>query len=184
VCTFNTLLLPASVGIEAVNPIAHEVLGLTFTAQGNLTIERGVAADALSYIKDKHCDCGMGLAERPPALKRAPTDREVRKLRLAGWGDAKIQRWIAQRTATQQKHAAERDRHHEASLAKADEWAAFVRRVFEERLSPWVGLFTHDYHGSVHTERIDIENVRRFVGVTAEQVALMEQDVPFVFAAR
>lgn len=183
-CTFNTLLLPGSVRVEAVNTIAHETLGPTFISQGNQSIERAVAADARSYIKGKFCDCGMGLAERLPATTGAPIGRELRKLRAAGWGDAKIQRWIEQRSAARQEHAAQRDQPHQASKAQAGVWAAFVRRILDERLSPWVGLFTHDYHGSVHTERIEIGDVRRFVGVTADEIDMIEEDVPFVFAAR
>lgn len=176
-CTFNTLLLPASVQLAAVNAIAREALGQTFTPQENVTIERAVAADARSFVRDTDCDCGMGLAARPDAT---PPDRELRKLRAAGWSDAKIQRWVDQRAATQQK----RHRQHQANRPQAAEWAAFVRRILDERLAPWVGLFTHDYEGSVKTESIEIAGARRFVGVTADQVEMIEEDVPFVFAAR
>jgi hypothetical protein len=183
-CTFNTLLLPASAQLDAVNVIAHATLGHRFMPQGHAAIEDAAAPDARSFIKNNGCDCGMGLAERATNASHAPSDRELRKRRAEGWSEAKIERWLAQRKVTRERHEQEHHRRGEAHRDQARRWTAFVRRILDEGVAAWVGLFTHEYQGSVHSERISIAGVRKFVGVTDEQVSLLEEDIPFVFATR
>ena len=182
-CTFNTLLLPASAPLEAINEIARETLHQTFVLQGNASIEAAVAA-ASSYVKHGNCDCGSELWKASRPQDSGPSERELNKLRADGWSQTKIDRWLAQRTANQVKREAEYERKHGGTPVHAAQWAGFVRRVLEERLAPWVGLFTHVYRGAIATERIEVGPVRRFAGVTVEQIAEIEVDVPFVFAAR
>jgi hypothetical protein len=193
VCTFNTLLLPASTDLDAVNEVASATLHQTFEPQGNAAIEAAVGdviaggppagGGARSYVKRGNCDCGSGLARVARPTDTDPTDRELRKLRSDGWSEAKIRRWLDQRAATQQKRRVEYEARHGGLPASAAAWAAFVGRLLDEGLAPWVGLFTHEYRGSVATERIEIGAVRRHVGISVEQIGEIEEDVAFVFVA-
>jgi hypothetical protein len=185
-CTYNTLLLPVSTSLEAVNAVASKVLRQTFTAQGNQAIEHAVAADARSFVKDGTCcDCGMGLAKSPPPPPppEVAPDRELRRHRRDGWSEVKIRRWLDQRASVQLKRKVEYE-HRGQGGADISVWTEFVRRLLDEQLSPWVGLFTHEYRGSLDTERIAVGAVRRFIGATPEQLAEIEEDIPFVFATQ
>lgn len=103
-CTYNTLLLPGSMHIDPVNELARDELGRLFAIQGHVGIEQAISEDAKSYIKDKHCDCGMGLARRKALVPIEPaTEQDLKKLRSKGWSNAKIERWLAQRKATLEK---------------------------------------------------------------------------------
>ena len=179
-CSFNTLLLPASANLDAVNAIARETLHQTFTAQGNEAIEKAVGQGARSYVKaGLHCDCGSGLARISRPRDSGPTDRELRKLRADGWSETKIQRWLDQRAATLEKREAEYEARHGGLPANVAAWTEFVQKILDD-LAPWVGLFTHDYRGSVQTERIDFGAVRR-LAISVEHIGEIEADVPFVF---
>ncbi len=182
-CTFNTLVLPASSDLDEVNPVATEVLHQAFTPQGNAAIETAFGRAARSFVKSADCDCGAGLGRVARPTDAGPTERELRKLRSDGWSEAKIRRWLDQRGATQQKRGLEYEARHGSVPASATAWMTFVSRILEERLAPWVGLFTHDYRGSVATERMEVGAVRRVVGVSVEQIGEIEEDVPFVFSA-
>ncbi len=182
-CTFNTLVLPASADLDEVNVVATEVLHRAFMPQGNAAIEAAFSRDARSFVKSTDCDCGSGLGQAARPTDAGPSERELRKLRAEGWSEAKIRRWLEQRNTTQQKRELAYDARHGGVPASATAWMTFVSRILEERLAPWVGLFTHDYRGSVATEQIEVGAVRRFVGVTVEQIGEIEEDVPFVFSA-
>lgn len=182
-CTFNTLVLPASADLDEVNVVATEVLHQTFTPQGNAAIETAIGRDARSFVKSTDCDCGSGLGRTARPTDAGPSERELRKLRSDGWSEAKIRRWLDQRGATQQKRELEYEARHGGVPAGATAWMTFVSRILDEGLAAWVGLFTHDYRGSVATERIEVGAVRRFVGVSVEQIGEIEEDIPFVFTA-
>ncbi len=179
-CTFNTLLLPASASLAQVNEVARETLRQTFEAQGNASIEAAAGPDARSFVRTGGCDCGAGLAKLARPVDAGPMERGLRKLRAEGWSEAKIERWKAQRAATQDKREALASRRHDGVRASAEAWAELVRRILEQGV-PWVGLFTHDYHGSIANERIACGAARRHAGVAAEQLLELEADVPYVF---
>jgi len=40
------------------------------------------------------------------------------------------------------------------------------------------------YHGAIETERVPCREVRRFDGVTLEQIEDIDDDIAYVFAAR
>ena len=183
-CTFNTLLLPDVADLDTINEVASELLHQTFTRQDNAAIEVAVGSDARSFVKDSpNCDCGSGLARVARPTDPGPTDRELRKLRSDGWSDAKICRWLDQRASTQKKRALEYESRHGGVPASATAWTNFVSRLLDHKHASWVGLFTHEYRGSVRTERIEVGAARRVVGISIEQVGEIEEDVPFVFVA-
>jgi hypothetical protein len=183
VCTFNTLLLPASTSLERVNELAKASLRLTFAPQGNRSIEAAVGPDAHSFVRAVgHCDCGAGVGKLEPPQSAACDERALRKLRQQGWSDAKIERWIAERVKTQQKRDAERERILDADRATNAAWYELVRGILDERAASWVGLFTHDYHGAIETERVPCNAIRRIKGVTLEQIADIDPDTAYVFA--
>jgi hypothetical protein len=169
-CTFHSLVLPAATSLDAVNALATDIVGSSFVAQRNASIERAFPSAARSYVRNASCDCDEELA-RGSARALRWHGRRTRK-RRAGWSEAKIERWYAQQIAA--LGISERD--------ASARWRELVGRMLDGRLAPWVGLLTHVYHGSVSDEVVAMAPARRFAGVTAECFARIEYDVPFVFA--
>lgn len=170
-CTFHSLVLPAATSLDAVNALATDILGRSFVAQRNASIERAFAAEARSYVRNDGCDCGEELTRASArALRRS--DGRARKAR-AGWSQAKIERWYAQQIAA---------RHGTSERDVAAQWRELVGRMLDGRLAPWVGVLTHVYHGSVSDEVVVVAPARRCTGVTVECFARIEYDVPCVFA--
>jgi hypothetical protein len=170
-CTFHSLVLPAATSLDAVNVLAADIVGCSFVAQRNASIERAFAGEARSYVRNDRCDCGEELAQGSGRAQRG-SDGRARKAR-AGWSQAKIERWYAQKIAAQ----------HGTSVGDAAaRWCALVGRVLDGRLARWVGVLTHVYQGSVSDEVVAVAPARRFAGVTADCFARIEYDVPFVFA--
>ncbi len=174
-CTFNTLLLPASTSLDRVNAVARELGWGLFAAQGNPSIEAAVA-DALSYVRaDGGCDCGSGLATADTTPYIGWSDGEVRKLNADGWSATKIERWKAQREAARAKVA------NPAQPTVPAQWCTLLERLLDGRIAAWVGVFTHDYRGALGS-RITCKPVQRFSGVTVDRLSAIETDVPYVFA--
>src|SRR5262245_7882388 len=180
-CTFNTIVLPRAASLEAFERIALDSLHLRFVPQDNRAIEAAIADDARSFVKDGYCDCGMGLARLAAPPDAATTDRELRRLKAQGWSDARIARWREQREAGATRRQADFAKHGRGAPPHVSEWTATVRRLLDERVAAWVGLFTHEYRGDITTERVVVREVRRFVGASEEAIGAIEEDVAFVF---
>jgi hypothetical protein len=170
-CTFHSLVLPAAPSLDAVNALATDILGHSFVEQRNASIERAFAGKARSYVRNDRCDCGEEFARGSAQAPRG-SDGRARKAR-AGWSQAKIERWYAQRIAA---------RHETSERDAAARWRELVGRMLDGRLAPWVGVLTHVYQGSVSDEVVVAAPARHFAGVTVECFARIEYDVPYVFA--
>jgi len=180
-CTFNTLVLPRSTSIDDVNRVAADALGQQFAPQNNASIEAAFGADAQSFVKASgHCDCGMGLTKL--AAPADDLERDLRRLEAAGWSEGKIERWREQRAAASARREAAFANRGGGAPPYAAQWTAFVRRLLDERVVAWVGLFTHTYRGSYTSERIAVSEVRKHAGVSEERLAEIEEDIGFVFA--
>lgn len=170
-CTFHSLVLPAATSLDAVNALATDIVGRSFVAQRNASIERAFAGQARSYVRNDRCDCGEELARGSARALRGSGAR-ARKAR-AGWSQAKIERWYAQQLAA---------RHRTSERDAAARWRELVGRMLDGRVTPWVGVLTHVYQGSVSDEVVVVAPARHFAGVTVDCFAGIEYDVPFVFA--
>src|SRR4051812_48467964 len=156
-CTFHSLVLPAATSLDAVNALATDILGHRFVAQRNASIERAFAGEARSHVRNDRCDCGEELTPGSARALRG-SDGRARKAR-AGWSQAKIERWYAQKIAAR-PGASARD--------AAARWRELVGRMLDGRLAPWVGVLTHAYQGSVSDEVVAVAPARRFAGVTVD----------------
>jgi hypothetical protein len=61
----------------------------------------------------------------------------MQQLKRQGWGQHKIDRWLAQRTAARTKMAKARDTDRWNTL---DEWYVLIREILKNRLSPYICL--------------------------------------------
>ena len=106
----------------------------------------------------QNCDCGTVLGRgyiRNPHPKEP--ESEIPKLRKKGWSDAKINRWLEDKTRKADPH----DTRSEEELAR---WMATIQDIVTSGITTSLGLFVHFYN-----EGYDADIIKR-----VERVKLMD----------
>jgi hypothetical protein len=87
------------------------------------------------------CECTSALGAAEAVQHADEKDaRQVRALRLRGWSDAKVQRWLEQRAKAEDPQALVRRRE-----AELDAWTAALHDLLGEGGCAEVGLLVHAY---------------------------------------
>jgi hypothetical protein len=97
----------------------------------------------------RHCDCGtaLGIAantERSAERKHERIEHKLDRFRRRGWSHARIERWLAQVEADQDRHAKVKA---DDAADDAREWRDWLRRALEEVRVEHVGLLVDDFEG-------------------------------------
>jgi hypothetical protein len=131
-----------------------------------------------------HCDCGTDLASgnhRKVAAK-------AKAFRRAGWSEAKLARWIEQRSAAAMRSSSAVRGAEEQKTPSADAWVGFLHEALE-RISH-IGLIVHATHvsgrgghGDLAEQEFDIRAVERVPirNVDAAFLDGMRRDVLYRF---
>ena len=137
------------------------------------------------YTTRNSCDCGTQLGRRRWAESLVPAheariERELQKHRKRGWTETRIQRWIEQLRANE-------DRHREPGqdeLRETDHWIEFVAGVLQGQWSDWVGVLLHSYQGYLETEELEVKPSRwlSLPEPTRETLLDLEEDVLYRFS--
>jgi len=180
-CHYITATIPNKDEIASVASIfkAH---GFGFELISNPHVAQQIGPqDYYILTSGKYCDCGTALGslgDRVPA-KAVDFESQVRKLRKQGWSEAKIKRWLEQKEQTKERHLREDEALAKGGAPELDRWIMLLRELINVRQIPMVGLLLHWYHGSVESERINIQRRERFrlSEVTAERLMKIEEDV-------
>lgn len=180
-CTFVTALLPRSADLarirSAVGP-ATEVLRPIV----NPSVERYVGADGAYYrAYEGMCDCGVALGRAAHDTSSGkPPEVQVRALRRKGWSEAKVQRWLEEKSDAAARKAAERQARADHDLAR---WYRLLAATVGSGASPWVALLIHEYNGGLETDDIDIRRREEvpLSRVDDDTLQNMQQDVLYVF---
>lgn len=121
------------------------------------------------------CDCGTALVTYGPA-NEVDEDREAVKLARKGWSSARIDRVLADR-----RKAKARPNRGSDSL---EFWARVMNDVCRKLSLTHVGLFLHDYRGSIVDETFEAVRVDAPVGLSPmEALATMGEDRLMIFRA-
>ena len=134
------------------------------------------------------CDCGTLLgSEFREEMARRPSETnrgvaELEELRIKGWSETKILRWMREAELTKQKQDQKADLAHESNLSSAHDWLNFLREVLESKATDRIGLLIHMYEGPI-TGRIKIKGKKSIpVKLLNEAVLLkMEEDLIYNF---
>lgn len=106
----------------------------------------------------KTCDCGtwLGSGCPRPSVKR-PERSVLDKLRLKGWSQAKIDRWIAQRDeVTARNTRSDADRKTAINGTDPDGWISTASELLALSGVNYVGILLHHYYGTLVAERLSI----------------------------
>ena len=153
-CHFVTLVLGSPKKVAELETIAAKH-GRKLEPLANRSVEEHLKqGESYFYTTKGMCDCGttLGYDERRKRKQSPDLDSQVKKLRAKGWGQSKIDRWLADKA------------HHEATQAivsKSDEhwnddWFALLIELLDSRLVHHVCLLLHFYSGPL-SGRIEIK---------------------------
>ena len=121
------------------------------------------------------CDCGTALATCEPA-NEADEAREAVKLARKGWSRARIERVLADRRKAKARPTRGSD--------SLEFWARVMSGLRGKLDLSHVGLFLHDYRGSIVDEAFEAVRVDAPVGlVPTEALATMGEDRLMIFRA-
>jgi hypothetical protein len=145
VCTFVLGTLPANSPLEK---LERGFFRFSVLSAGSVASVLQ-AGELFGRITSRHCDCGTALAvsntsRRAAERKRASVEHKLDRLRRKGWSRNRIERWLAQVEADQDRHA--RAKADDAAY-EAREWREWLRHALEEVRVEHVGLLVDDHDG-------------------------------------
>ena len=184
-CIFIAAMLPPSAQAADFRAFADDC-GLAWKPLPNRHLSAQVSAGSLWFLTNrKHCDCGtaLGAATRSDEVSFHNPESEIPKLQKKGWSEAKIERWLGDKSATvarRQKEAVDRGAEKGAEL---ELWLRFLHAALESDSADRVGVLLHEYSGLVDSELVAIKGRRAVKGadMTSELLRGMESDVLYEF---
>ncbi len=107
------------------------------------------AGELFGRMTSRYCDCGTALAASGATKRAAERTREgiehkLDRLRWKGWSRNRIERWLVQVEADQDRHAQAKA---EVVTNEAREWCEWLRHALEDVRVEHVGLLVDDYDG-------------------------------------
>jgi len=145
VCTFVLGTLPAN------SPLGGLERGFFRFSKVNAGSVSSVLheGELFGRMTSRYCDCGTTLAvrgasERAAERKREGIEHKLDRLRRKGWRRNRIERWLAQVEADQDRHAKVKA---DEAANEARDWREWLRHALEEVRVEHVGLLVDDYDG-------------------------------------
>jgi hypothetical protein len=157
VCYFITTTLPAGSNIEAAASIARQYGRIWEPLNNPFIIPQLEPGEEHFTTTSSHCDCGtqIGLRTRPAAGRNErAAERKISRLRHKGWSNAKIERWLSEKRATEKKRKKRASEVSGVTLIGA--WEDLLRTLIAQLQISYVGLLLHWYSGGLQSERINI----------------------------
>lgn len=184
-CHFITATFPQSVKPESVAPL-FETHKLGFEVISNPHISSQIEAGDWCVLTTRgQCDCGtaLGSLSNPAAGGVVSYERELKKLRKQGWGEAKIKRWLEQKEQTKERHLREDGARARGSTPELEQWVDFINGVLKSGCTSSLGLLLHMYQGGVEGERLDLLGKERIklADLNPERLMRMKEDVLYEF---
>jgi hypothetical protein len=145
VCTFVLGTLPANSPLEK---LERGFFRFSMLSAGNVASVLQ-AGEWFGRLTSRYCDCGTALAvsgttERVAERKREGVEHKLDRLRRKGWSQNRIERWLAQVEADQDRHAKAKA---DDAANEAREWRDWLHHALEEVRVEHVGLLVDDYDG-------------------------------------
>jgi hypothetical protein len=182
-CHFITAVLPRDAPIEELDAIA-QAHGKQFKPLVNRSVESQIKSSEAYFLATAgFCDCGTPLGALSRATPGPDHDRatQEKRLRLRGWGEAKIARALGQKEHHLQ---VANDAKCKANLEEARTWVNLVASVVKSGKVPFMGLVVHWYSGSLESRVVlNGREVVKSSEFTAETLVRMKEDVLYEFRA-
>ena len=104
----------------------------------------------LYHATSRHCDCGTVIGSaRNRALSEEigeDIDKKLKELKRAGWKQAKIDRWLAEKDAANAKRHAHLVTTGDAFEVQLAKWMGFLPAILTTGGTDWIGVLYHDYN--------------------------------------
>ncbi len=143
------------------------------------------------YTTRSSCDCGTQLGSRRWAESLVPAheariERELQKHRKRGWTETRIQRWLEQLRANEDRHREQftGPRPETGTGSEIDRWIEFVTGVVQGKWADWVGVLLHSYQGYLETEELEVKPSQwlSLPELKRETLLDLEEDVLYRFS--
>jgi hypothetical protein len=145
-CYYIYALFPKPVTIQSVNTIARQN-GLAFEEVMNVYVQAPESPREIFFLKScKPCDCGTSLGSLNKTFVTDDPDlvRKVQKLRLKGWSETKINRWLDTKEIYFEKNRKLADAYHEYAVEHSGEIDTYIRFLGAcLTTTPYIGLVLH-----------------------------------------
>ncbi|HWT00149.1 MAG TPA: hypothetical protein VN256_07870 [Pyrinomonadaceae bacterium] len=184
-CLYVTATLPYNVKVESVASV-FESHALGFRLISNPQVSAQIEPGDLYVLTTRgYCDCDTALGSLNPRdiYESVSYERELKKFRKQGWGEAKIQRWLEEKEQAKERYMREARHRAEASATEAGPWVDFIASLLGSGYAPRIGLLLHMYGGSFGGERIDILGREKVSlrDLNSERLMRMREDVLYEF---
>lgn len=181
-CHFITAVIDGKNSLDNLNyPGCYNII--TFHVCDNLSVRNQLRANELYVARNRqYCDCGteLGMLARCPSPAALSVgESEIDRLKKKGWGERKIQRWIADREKNAEKAKIKYDNLTNGKHSDVENWLQYLHKVFSDPQISHLGLLLHWYSGGLEDERIAIKQRKRIEvnDLTAKILLTMEEDV-------
>lgn len=186
-CTFITLILPATLSMERVTEVLVAGRRTFKECPASKSLRRCLrAGDRFGTTTRELCDCGtqLGWMSRD---KRAPrpivTKARIRAMRKKGWSDPRTEAWIeGQKIARRQGEL----RSTGAGVDQIDQWIAMLRELSALPGAGGLALLLHEYSGALFDEEFPplARESLRVAELNRERLGSIRWDVLYEFRGR
>ena len=173
-CTFITLVLPATADQAAIQKLA-EASGLGFAPYTNpMLVAQLLPGEFLASASRGHCDCGTALGACREVAKHLPgLPREAKS-----WSKAKVDRWLGQKAVAEKRRQGR-------ALDKVVllRWQAFLQEVAEMKPAKTIGMLKHEIDRGLEDSEIRIKRREIIRAEVVDPIFLsrISRDVLYVF---
>ena len=174
-CTYIAAVLPAGTDPKAAGEL-FEKHNLGFWQIHDRP--PAISKDQLYVLTStKYCDCGTVLGRgciRNPHTKEPET--EIPKLRKKGWSEAKINRWLEDKT----RKPDPRDTESEEELAR---WIVTIQEILTSGVTKSLGVFVHFYNEGFGADIIKRVEQVKLADLSPELLLGLADDTLYEFTA-
>ncbi|HEY4885829.1 MAG TPA: hypothetical protein VII08_19560 [Myxococcales bacterium] len=144
-CTFVLGTLPASAPLKS---LERDFFRFTEVNAGSVASVLP-PGELFGRMTGRHCDCGtaLGIAAKMDRIaehNRESIEHKLDRLQRKGWSRTRIERWLAQVEADQDRHAKVKA---DGAADKARVWRDWLHHALEVVGVEHVGLLVDDYDG-------------------------------------
>lgn len=156
-CRFITAVVSTGAALQSFKPLLDKY-EMSFEEIKNPYVEAQVDGDFYVRATRSSCDCNSALGSASNQQEASQEDvthsSEVAKLRKKGWSEHKIERWLAEKTGSSDRHQQQERSKLDAELTR---WREFIDAVLSDGFTKRFGLLLHMYRGGLEDERIQIK---------------------------
>jgi hypothetical protein len=179
-CNFVLVALSDGVNIERATAIAKNHNFALIPS--DISLAGGKRRDPLSlFYTSKMCDCDTPVGAGQNVNKPwRPSDKEIQSRKKKGWGDRKIDRWIAEKMKVARRDESRRAASAAASAGSLQKWFDFAKDILSSAPGQRFGLVLTWSPGQVVELEDEIET-----GLDAAETDLLymaEENVLYSFA--